>query len=107
MGSFTFSVSPGADRQKLQALIEAQFIFEQLNEARLFLVHLLAIVGAPLWFCLWWVTSISQSTRSFLLALWSVCGLITLAVSVLQWVWYRRRTHRLADYEATSQERVG
>ena len=104
MGSFTFSVPPGADKQKLKDLIEAQFIYEQLNEARLFLVHMLAIIGAPLWFCLWWVTSISQSTRSFLLVLWSVCGLITLAVSVCQWVWYHRRIHRLADYKATSHE---
>ena len=107
MATFTFSVPPGADKKKLEALIEAQLMFERMNEARLFLVHLLAIVGAPLWLCLWLVPSISQSTRSFLLALWSVCGLITLAVSVLQWVWYSRRTHRLADYETTSQERAG
>jgi hypothetical protein len=102
MASFTFSVPPGADKKKLEALIAAQFIYERLNEARLFLVHLVAIVGAPLW--LWWPTIFSQSARAFLLTLWSVCGLATLAVSVLQWVWYRRRVHRLADYQATSHE---
>jgi hypothetical protein len=107
MGSFTFSVPAGADKKKLEALIEAQLMFERMNEARLFLVHLLAIVGAPLWLCLWLVPSLPQSTRSFLLALWSVCGLITLAVSILQWVWYRRRIHRLADCKATSQEGTG
>ena len=102
MSSFTFSVPPGVDKKKLEALIEAQLMYERMNEARLFLVHLLAIIGAPLWFCLWWVTNISPSTRSFLLALWSVCGMITLALSVLQWVWYRRRINRLVDYKATS-----
>ena len=104
MGSFTFSVPPGADKKKLEALITAQLRYEQLNEARLFLVHLLAIVGAPLWLCLWWPTVCSQSTRAFLLALWSLCGLATLTVSICQWVWYRRRIHRLADYKATSHE---
>jgi hypothetical protein len=107
MASFTFSVPPGSDKKKLEALIAAQLRYEQLNEARLFLIHLLAIAGAPLWLCLWWSTIFSQSAQAFLLALWSMCGLTTLLVSVLQWVWYRRRTHQLVDYKATSQERTG
>ena len=75
MISFTFSVPPGADKNKLEALTAAQLIYERLNEARLFLVHLSALVGAPLWLCLWWPTVFSQSARAFLLVLWSVCGL--------------------------------
>lgn len=104
MSSFTFSVPHGADQKKLEALIEAQFMYERINEARLFCIHLLAIISAPLWLCTWWSTVFSQNTRAFLLALWSVCGLATFAVSTLQWVWYRRRTQRLADYKATAQE---
>ena len=107
MGSFTFSVPAGANKKKLEALIAAQLMYERLNEARLFLVHLSALVGTPLWLCLWWPTVFSQSSRAFLLALWSVSGLATLAVSVLQFVWYRRRVYRLADYKTTSQEGVG
>src|SRR5262249_36339855 len=103
MGSFTFSVPQGADRQKLQALIEAQLIYEKMNEARLFFIHVLAIIGAPLWLYIWWSTVFPQSARAFLLALWSVCGLATLIVSVLQWMWYRRRVQRLAEYKATPQ----
>jgi len=101
MGSFTFPVPQGADKDKLQALIEAQLIYERMNEARLFFVHLLAVIGAPLWLYIWWVAVFSQSTRAFLLALWSVCRLATLIVSVLQWVWYHRRKQRLAEYKAT------
>lgn len=104
MGSFSFSVPQGADKKKLQALIEAQFMYERMNEARLFCVHLLAIIGAPLWLCIWWSTVFSQAERAFLLALWSVCSLVTLSVSALQWMWYRRRTQRLADYKTTPQE---
>ena len=104
MGSFTFSVPQGADRKKLQALIEAQFMYERMNEARLFFVHVLAIIGVPLWLYIWWSTVFSQTARAFILTLWSVCGLATLAVSVLQWVWYRRRTRRLVDYETKLQK---
>ena len=101
MGSFTFPVPQGADKKKLEALIEAQLVYERMNEARLFFVHALALTGAPLWFCIWWSTVFSQSMRAFLLALWSVCGLATIVVSVLQWMWYRRRVRRLAEYKAT------
>ncbi len=107
MASFTFSVPPGADQKKMQALIETQLMYEQLNEARLFLVHLLAIAGVPLWLCLWWPTVYSQSTRAFLLAVWSLCGLATLTVSICQWMWHRRRAQHLAAYEASSRERRG
>ena len=101
MGSFTFPVPQGADKEKLQALIEAQLIYEKMNEARLFLIHVLAIIGAPLWLYIWWATVFPQSARAFLLALWSVCGLATLTVSITQWIWYRRRVKRLAEYKAT------
>ncbi len=107
MGSFTFTVPPGADKKKLRALIEAQFIYERMNEARLFFIHVLAVIGALVWLCICWPTLFSQDTRAFILALWSTCSLATLAVSVLQWVWYRRRAHRLAEYEATPREGGG
>jgi hypothetical protein len=107
MATFTFSVPPGADKKKLEALISAQLMYEQLNEARLFLIHVLALSGAPLWLCLWWPTVCSQSTRAFLLAVWSLCGLATLTVSIFQWVWYRRRVHRLAEYETRRREEAG
>jgi DNA-binding GntR family transcriptional regulator len=104
MGSFTFKVPQRADKKKLQALIEAQLIYERINEARLFFVHVLAIIGALVWLCLCWPTLFSQHTRAFILALWSTCGLATLAVSLCQWVWRHRRTLRLAEYEATPRE---
>ena len=107
MDSFTFTVPPNADKKKLEALIAAQLIYEKSNEARLFFVHALALIGALLWPCLWWSTVFSQSVRAFLLSLWSVCALATLTVSIFQCVWYRRRIHRLADYKVTLREGAG
>ena len=104
MGSFTFTVPQRADKKKLQALIEAQLIYERMNEARLFFVHVLAIIGALVWLCICWPTLFSQNTRAFILALWGTCGLATFVVSVWQWVWHRRRADRLTDYEAMPRE---
>ena len=107
MGSFTFKVPPGADKRKLQALIEAQLTYERINEARLFFVQVLALIGALVWLCLGWPTLFSQNARAFILALWGTCSLATFAVSVRQWVWYQRRAHRFAEYEVTPRERSG
>jgi hypothetical protein len=107
MGSFTFKVPPGADKKKLQALVDAQLTYERVNEARLFFVHVLAIIGALVWLCLGWPALFSQSARAFILALWGTCSFATLAVSVHQWVWRQRRAHRLAEYEATPREGTG
>ena len=107
MDSFTFTVPPRADKKKLQALIEAQLIYEKSNEARLFFVHALAIIGALLWLCTYWPTLFSQNTRAFILTLWGTCSFATLAASICQWVWHRRRSHRLAEYEATPREGTG
>ena len=104
MGSFTFTVPQRVDKKKLHALIEAQLLYERMNEARLFFIHSLATIGALLWLCLGWPTLFSQSTQAFLLTLWDTCGLVTFAVSLWQWVWHRRRVYRLTDYEATPRE---
>jgi hypothetical protein len=47
MGSFTFTVHPEADREK-SASLAAQLLYERMNETRLFLVHVLALIGAAL-----------------------------------------------------------
>ena len=107
MGSFTFKVPPGADKKKLEALVATQLMYERLNEARLFCVHVLAIIGALVWLCLGWPVLFSQHARAFILALWSTCGLATLGVSICQWVWHHRRSHRLAEYEATPRRGTG
>jgi hypothetical protein len=107
MASFTFSVPQGADKKKLQALIEAQLIYERLNEARLFFVHALAGISALLWLHSCWPTLFSQNERAFILALWGTCGLATLAASVWQRVWYHRRAHRLTDYEVAQRKGTG
>jgi hypothetical protein len=107
MGSFTFTVPSGADEKKLQALIEAQLIYERMNEARLFFIHVLAINGALVWLCICWPTLFSQNAQAFILALWSTCSVATLAVSVCQWVWPHRRARRLTEYEATPREGGG
>ena len=108
MGSFTFPVPPGADREELHALIEAQLLYERMNETRLFFVHALAIIiSALLWLCLCWPPLFSQSIQAFILALWGVCGLATLAVSLWQRSWQHRWADRLAEYEAKQREKAG
>jgi hypothetical protein len=107
MATFTFPVLPSADREKLQALIEAQLLYERMNETRLFLVHVLALMGALLWLCLYWPPLFSQSTQAFILALWGTCGLATLAVSLWQRSWHHRRADCLAEYEAKQREEAG
>jgi hypothetical protein len=104
MATFTFTVPPNADKKKLHALIEAQLLYEKMNETRLFFVHALALISALLWLCLYWPTLFSQSTQAFLCALWGTCGLATLAVCLWQQSWHRRRTDRLAEYEAGQRE---
>ena len=107
MGSFTFTVHPEADREKLHALLAAQLLYERMNETRLFLVHVLALMGALLWLCLCWPPLFSQSTQAFLCTLWGACGLVTLAVSLWQLSWHHRRADRLAEYEAKQREEAG
>jgi hypothetical protein len=107
MATLTFPVPHGADKKKLEALIEAQLMYERLNEARLFFVHVLAIIGAPVWLCLGWPALFSHTERAFILALWGTCGVATLAASVWQRVWYHRRAHRLTDYETKQREGTG
>jgi hypothetical protein len=107
MATFTFAVPQGADQKKLQALIEAQLMYERMNEARLFFIHVLAVISVLLWFYICWPALFSQSERAFILALWGTCSLATLAVSVCQRVWSRRRAHRLTEYETTRREGTG
>jgi hypothetical protein len=104
---FTFTVPPGADKEKLRALIAAQIIYERVNEVRLFLVHTLAIMSVLVWLSVGWPTLLSQNIWAFILALWGTCCLATLAAGIMEGVCYRRRARRLAEYEATQQKGAG
>ena len=96
-------VGPHADQAKLEAVLAAQMVYKRVYAGRLLLVHLLAVIGVLLWVSAAWPVLFLESTRAFILALWGTCGLAALFVSIVEWVWYRRRVRCLAEYEAAQR----
>ncbi len=99
----SFCVGPNADRAKLEAVLAAQMVYKRMYAGRLFFVHLLAVIGVFLWLSEAWPMLFLESTRALVLALWGTCGFAALFVSVVEWVWYRRRVRCLAGYEAAQR----
>lgn len=97
---FSFHVRPDARQGDLTAMIAAHLMYERMIAARVFLVHVLAVIGLLLWAEAMWPPHFSDQTRAVTGALWGTCSLLTLGVVTLEWFWRRTREHRLDEYQS-------
>jgi hypothetical protein len=84
------------DRSQLCRVLEAQFAYERMSNARSILAHLLAIVGVLVWLEAIWPDFLPQQARFFTLLSWGGILFLTLAVAVEEYILWRKLTSHLS-----------
>jgi hypothetical protein len=91
-------------RDKLCTLLATKVLYKRLHQARVFLVHVLAVIGGGLWLELVWPTLLPESMRVSIPALWRAGCILALIAVILEGTWYRRQVRRLTEYQETQRE---
>ena len=92
---------PHPGRRTLCSLLAATVVHERLHAARVFFVHVLAVIGGGVWLELVWPTLLPESLRVPIPALWRASCIVVLIAVALEWTWYRRWVRRLMEYQVS------
>jgi hypothetical protein len=84
------------DRSRLDAALSADSARERTRALRQTLVHLLAILGVPLWLAAVWPRGIGSRLAAIVVTCWGLCLAAALAATLWEWRCQRARTQRIA-----------
>lgn len=101
---FTINSGRDPDGASLRKLLEAHLIYERMGAAKLFSLHLLAIVGVVIWLGEMWPSLLPSQVRVAALALWGCLLLIAVCAGVEEWAWHRRVERYRREHQAKQNE---
>jgi hypothetical protein len=90
------------NRSHLRRLLEAQFAYEWMSNARSILIHLLAISGVLLWVEALWPELASAQAHSLTLLSWGCLLFLTVGVAVEEYILWRKLASHLARQNGAS-----
>jgi len=94
------------DGSNLRTLLEVQFTYERMRTGRSFCVHLLAILGVPVWLEAIWPSLLPAEMRLFSLVLWAGILFIAMWLAVEEYLSHRTLIHRRSENQGVAAWRI-